>query len=657
MAVINSFDKFANTNLVRNVDLAGYMNEQVEHNIKPASDYKLLLRDRLVNRQGGDPNATPLPFNRLRGKFEFRQNELTIWSGYKGHGKALCVNTEISTCDGWKLMGEIQVGDRVFDENGLPCNVVAVTDVMEGRPCYRVIFSDGSVIVADENHQWLTENAQTRASIDRQSRRHNKAGHNDQRLKCLKPEIVTSGDISKTLKAHIGTKAETANHAIRVCAPVQYGIESEFPIAPYVLGAWLGDGHSNGAAITSADAEIVESIAEYGHKVSKRSAKYLYGLNGGLLQQLRQLDLINNKHIPSSYMTASVDDRLALLQGLMDTDGSATKYGRCEFSSTNTALATQVLELICSLGIKAKTINTRAKLYGKDCGECHRITFTTKTPVFRLTRKLERQLSGKRNGTNERRFIVSCDKIESTPVKCIQVDSPSHLYLATRSFIPTHNSLMISQILMAAIHRGKRVFIISPEFKPASVLERMLYQHSATTSPGVDHLNAFMDFLLERMWLYDAQSSLKPDDVVALCRYGADKLQADHILIDSLMKCGMGPDDYAGQKQFVDRIQSVAHAHPLHIHLVAHARKTNDDSKPPRLHDIKGASEIADMAENVLVVWRNKEKEKNPEQKHDDPDASLSVEAQRNADGWIGTVHLNHDSEAQLFMEPGYANF
>lgn len=215
-------------------------------------------------------------------------------------------------------------------------------------------------------------------------------------------------------------------------------------------------------------------------------------------------------------------------------------------------------------------------------------------------------------------------------------------------------SLILSQALLAAIQRGKRVFILSPEFRPESVLERMLYQYSATTRPAVEHIDAYMDFLLERMWLYDAQASLKPNDAVALCRYAADKLGVDHILIDSLMKCGMGPDDYAGQKQFVDRIQSVAHTNPLHIHLVAHARKTNDDSKPPRLHDIKGASEIADMAENVLVVWRNKEKEKHPSQKRDEPDASLTVEAQRNADGWIGSVNLLHDPETMLFYEPGH---
>lgn len=214
-------------------------------------------------------------------------------------------------------------------------------------------------------------------------------------------------------------------------------------------------------------------------------------------------------------------------------------------------------------------------------------------------------------------------------------------------------SLMISQVFMTSIKRGKRVFILSPEFRPESVLERMLYQHCQTTEPTVEHVNEFFDLLLDRMWLYDTQSSLKPDDVVALCRYVTDTLSPDHILIDSLMKCGIGPDDYSGQKQFVDRIQSVAHAHPVHIHLVAHARKTNDDSKPPRLHDIKGASEIADMAENVIVVWRNKEKEKSPDQKHDEPDASLTIEAQRNGDGWIGSVNLMHDPDSQLFYEPG----
>ena len=214
-------------------------------------------------------------------------------------------------------------------------------------------------------------------------------------------------------------------------------------------------------------------------------------------------------------------------------------------------------------------------------------------------------------------------------------------------------SLVISQVLLAAIKRNKRVFIFSPEFRPESVLERMLFQFCLTTQPRPEEIPAFFDALVERLWLYDTQASVKPADVIALCRYVADKIKPDHILIDSLMKCGMSPEDYGAQKNFVDQIQSVCHAEPVHIHLVAHARKGNDDSKPPRLHDIKGASEIADMAENVIAVWRNKEKEKNPSQRHDEPDASITIEAQRNADGWIGTVNLMHDKESQLFYEPG----
>ena len=641
-------------NMTRDVDLTAYMDETIEHQVKPATSYRDALIKRLISREEHDPAVTPLPFNLLRGKFEFRPHELTIWSGFKGHGKALCLNTDIPTPDGWKTMGDIVPGDRVFDENGKPCNVVAVTGVMTERPCYKVVFSDGTEIIADENHQWLTENSNTRGSIDRQSRRQPSETANDQRHKCLKPSLVTTGEIANTLRSYVGTKAETLNHAVRVCGPVLYCEEDQpLPVAPYVLGAWLGDGNSDGAAITTADAEMVQSMEDAGHTVTKRAAKYLYGLNGGLLQDLRKLDLINNKHIPSMYMRASVDARLALLQGLMDTDGSATEYGRCEFSNTNIDLAEQVFELICSLGIKAKTIKTRATLNGKDCGECHRITFTTKAPVFRLTRKLDRQMSGNRNGTNERRFIVSCDKTDSVPVRCIQVDSHSNMYLATRSFIPTHNSLMISQALMTAIKRGKKIFVVSPEFRPEGVLERLLYQFAQTTSPTPEHINEFMSFVTERMWLYDAQASLKPKVVIALCRYAADTLDVQHIVIDSLMKCGMAPDDYGAQKNFVDQVQSVAHKYPLHIHLVAHARKGNDDSKPPKLHDVKGASEIADMPENVLCVWRNKEKEKSPDQKHSEPDASLTVEAQRNGDGWIGHVNLMYDSDSQLFFEPG----
>lgn len=218
-------------------------------------------------------------------------------------------------------------------------------------------------------------------------------------------------------------------------------------------------------------------------------------------------------------------------------------------------------------------------------------------------------------------------------------------------------SICLSQVLITMMGRGQRVFVLSPEFRPARVLERMLYQRIVSREPSKDEVLQFIAWATRHLWLYDVQSSLRPADVVALCRYVTKEIGVDHILIDSLMKCGIAPDDYGAQKKFVDNIQSVCHNEPVHIHLVAHARKGNDDEKPARLHDVKGSSEIADMAENVLSVWRNKPKEKEIVEggaKHiGEPDALLVVEAQRNSDGWIGSVPLNFDRKSMLFYDLG----
>lgn len=216
-------------------------------------------------------------------------------------------------------------------------------------------------------------------------------------------------------------------------------------------------------------------------------------------------------------------------------------------------------------------------------------------------------------------------------------------------------SSALSQCIVTMMGRGRKALVISPEFRPARVLEKMLYQRIISREPTKEDVSNFFHWSNQLLWLYDVQASLKPADVLALCRYGTQELGVDHILIDSLMKCGIAPDDYNSQKRFVDKIQNICHKDPVHIHLVAHARKGDNDTKPARLHDIKGASEIADMVENVISFWRNKEKEKEPQNHPGEPDAILVIEAQRNSDGWIGQTFLNFDPQTVLFygqLEP-----
>jgi Homing endonuclease len=235
---------------------------------------------------------------------------------------------------------------------------------------------------------------------------------------------------------------------------VQYP-ERELPVDPYVLGIWLGDGTAASAVITCADQEILEEIGKVGYGVSPRPERYQYRIGGGsgrlrdtrtgryqadasLNSTLRALGLLGNKHIPSAYLIASAVQRTALLQGLMDSDGFADTYGRCEFSSSSERLADGVVELAASLGFRPVKAKDRATLYGVDHGPRYRVRYSPDRPVFRLSRKLARLRIGMRH--HQFRAIVDVREVDDLPVRCIQVDSPTGLFLAGRGFIPTHNS-------------------------------------------------------------------------------------------------------------------------------------------------------------------------------------------------------------------------
>lgn len=362
----------------------------------------------------------------------------------RGSGKALALDTAIPTPRGFIPMGDIVVGDVVFDEFGETCNVIAVSEVYKDHDCYKLTFDDGSSVIADAGHQWITRDANQRKNLARQKYRVQRRW-----------SLVTTSEIAATLYGP-GGKRDEINHSIDVSATG--GAIRQLPIPPYVIGVWLGDGNSHSAQLTSADPEIIDHLRAEGQPVSEgrrysgnlssKALEYHLGqeqrglphIRDATLQaRLRKLNLLRNKHIPVEYLFASFDQRLALLQGLMDTDGCCDENKGCEFSASNERLAFETHALICSLGIKA-TIRSRIPICnGKRCRRSFRVCFTTNLPVFRLKRKLER-IPDDITIRCRRRFIVSCERVESVPVRCIQVDSPSSLFLCTKSFIATHNS-------------------------------------------------------------------------------------------------------------------------------------------------------------------------------------------------------------------------
>ena len=336
-----------------------------------------------------------------------------------GMMKPICSDVEVLTLDGFKRHGDLRAGDYVYSPSGHPVRIIATSEERMEPSC-RLGFDDGSSIIAGVGHDWDIERCVQNAS--------------SQHKRIRRKMIVRSDEIK------VGDRADR----ISLSGPIVRGLAHDLPIDPYLFGLWLGDGATDSGALYGSKKDI-ELLKPYGEPKmirddNKRGSAFYRVTPKGLGTHLRIHGLKGNKHVPMCYLLARADQRLALLQGLLDTDGHCDKNGLVTFTNKNKAIADAALFLARSLGMKARQSSRMTELNGVMYGPHYKVSFRSiGQKLFRLKRKQERVIPASKPRTRHR-YVKTREDTGNRLMRCIQVEGGR--YLVGRALIPTHNSLL-----------------------------------------------------------------------------------------------------------------------------------------------------------------------------------------------------------------------
>ncbi|MFD7369193.1 replicative DNA helicase [Nocardiopsis alba] len=609
--------------------------------------------------------------------------QMVIIAARPAVGKALALDTPLPTPDGWTTMGEVRVGDELVAADGTPTRVVAATEVMRDRPCYEVVFDDGTVVVADALHQWVTD---TRAS--RRAAQEARAQGVDPKVR---PEVRTTEEIARTLR--LETADRRSNHSVANTAPLELP-ERDLPLPPYFLGVWLGDGASHAARVTTDDPEVLLNIEAEGlvtkpvgnetrsHGIflpseeveparkscvvcgesfvpklphvrtcgrscggkarfvsepvphtacpdcgrpcfSSTRCRRCVDHHGSVQALLRSVGVLGNKHIPVEYLRSSVAQRRALMAGLLDSDGTVNAGGSVQFAVTDERLALDFRELAHGLGyrtgLSTKTVAGRSER----SSTCYTITFGSTREVFGIERKkaAHRERSAHRSHARiGSRFITEVRRIDSVPVRCVQVDHPDHLFLATRSMVPTHNSTLALDFARAASikHEMTSVFF-SLEMGRNEIVMRLLSAEARVplhtmrsglmTDDDWARLARRMGEVASAPLFIDDSPNMSMMEIRAKCRRLKQQHDLKLVIVDYLQLMSSPGRVESRQQEVSEMSRSLKLlAKELEVPVVALSQLNRGPEqrtdKRPQVSDLRESGSIEQDADMVILLYR-----------------------------------------------------
>jgi len=581
------------------------------------------LAARLVdNAEHGDSGAAVVPstgFSDLDRHLGggYRPGRLIVLAGRPGMGKAQPLSAKVLTTSGWKLMRDIVVGDEIVrPKDGRAVKVTGVYP-QGTKPIYNIRFHDGRTTQCCEDHIWKVWHR-----------------HWNRWRELPLRKIMGYSDPTRLsiplLAAH-------------------YGGGRYLPLPPYMLGILLGDGyfHPNGVLFSTPDPEIVavmRALCPAGHEVVHRW-KYDYAIttrrwgNNEVLKAIRSLKLgkarSHTKFIPQIYLDASYDDRLNLLRGLLDSDGTVERDKTIRFSSTSEQLARQVVYLARSIGGWAKVRERARPRYGGKLGKrAWVVTIRHHVPasLFALERHRKRLGDGGQYAPNLRLSIAAIEPAGEAECQCIKVDSEDGLYF-TDDFIVTHNTVLEAASARRVARRGYGVQIFSLEIDGAEMAARIIADELAMMPYGTP-IAAYRDILtgaLDEMQRHaltqaaervqdlpieiDATGGLSFFEIAARARITLERWRQRGIPPGAIFIDYLGlvtpSDRYRGRK--VDELGEIAKAaknlaKQLQVCVVLLAQLNRSvegrDDKRPTMSDLRDSGSIEEHADVVGLLYR-----------------------------------------------------
>lgn len=365
-------------------------------------------------------------------------------------GKAQPYDAKVLTPNGFVEMGSLKVGDTITGSDGKPQKVLKIFEQGVRNIC-QIDFADGGWVECDYNHLWGITATFTK--------------------KKKQEMVVDTRTLIGMMNARDGGYGCVRNIYMPLVGAVEYNQTNDnLPISPYVLGIIIGDGctrtKTSKPRISTPDIEIIDKIISLGYEMRQLPSDAMEWQfeDRNIIEKLKELGLWDclsyDKFIPKQYLTSSIESRMELLRGLMDTDGSASGHSSAEFSTSSVRLANDVRELVFSLGGYCNTISRIPKYtYNGELRNGHLshrlyVSFQNQSEIFHIRKKKDRCKTQRNPNYLNGRRVEKISDAGKKQCRCILVSNPDHLYV-TDDFIVTHNTYaMYLKSLYGITHPG-----------------------------------------------------------------------------------------------------------------------------------------------------------------------------------------------------------